>query len=146
MALKELKDEHSGENQALVLIKVIKDYGIASKLGYFMMDNATTNDTMILELSYCKYNYIFYNIILLIILVLDHQFQIQYDPKHHRLRCNGHILNLAANSFLFKTADEALADYNNTIIAISDLPSEKELEEWRKKGPLRKLYNLVVKI
>ena len=32
-------------------MKIINEYGIASKVGYFMMDNAPNNDTMIAELS-----------------------------------------------------------------------------------------------
>jgi len=32
-------------------MEVINDYGIASKVGYFMMDNASNNDTMIEALS-----------------------------------------------------------------------------------------------
>jgi hypothetical protein len=32
-------------------MKVIDDYGIASKVGYFMMDNASNNDAMITALS-----------------------------------------------------------------------------------------------
>ena len=54
LALKELQEEHSGENLASEMIKVIDDYGIASKLGYFVMDNAKSKNTMMVELSYCK--------------------------------------------------------------------------------------------
>jgi hypothetical protein len=36
-------------------MKVINNYGIASKVGYFMMDNASNNDTMIEALSICMY-------------------------------------------------------------------------------------------
>ena len=78
--------------------------------------------------------------------MLHDQFNISYDPHLHRLRCNGHVLNLAANAFLFNTADEALAAYNNPGILEAALPSEKELDAWRKKGPLGKLHNLVVHI
>jgi hypothetical protein len=78
--------------------------------------------------------------------VLHNQFNIRYDPHLHRLRCNGHILNLTANEFLFNTADEALAAYNNPGILEAALPSEKELDAWRKRGPLGKLHNLVVHI
>ena len=78
--------------------------------------------------------------------MLDHKLDTKYDSDHHRLRCNGHILNLAAQSFLFNTADEALTTQNNPGISARDLPSEKEIEEWCIKGPLGKLYNLVVYI
>jgi hypothetical protein len=36
-------------------MKVIEEYGIASKVGYFMMDNAENNETIIRSLSLCKY-------------------------------------------------------------------------------------------
>jgi hypothetical protein len=39
LALKELNGTHSGKNQAASIMEVINDYGIASKVGYFVMDN-----------------------------------------------------------------------------------------------------------
>ena len=51
LALRELGGTHSGENQASVVMNVVDDYGIAPKVGYFMMDNAKSNDTMINALS-----------------------------------------------------------------------------------------------
>ena len=54
LALRELKEEHTGENISEVIMDVVKDYGIASKLGYFMMDNATNNDIMMDFLSLSK--------------------------------------------------------------------------------------------
>jgi hypothetical protein len=33
---------------------VIEEYGIASKVGYFMMDNAENKETMMRNLSLCK--------------------------------------------------------------------------------------------
>jgi hypothetical protein len=55
LALKELDGAHSGQNQAESIMEVINDYGIASKVGYFVMDNASNNDTMIKALSHCMY-------------------------------------------------------------------------------------------
>ena len=75
--------------------------------------------------------------------MLFNQFQIVYNPIHHRLRCNGHIINLAAQSFLFYTEDEALTDHNNDSSTFAT-PTELEMEHWRKKGPLGKLHNIVV--
>jgi hypothetical protein len=83
---------------------------------------------------------------LLISLVLDDQFNIRYNPHLYRLRCNGHVLNLTTNTFLFNTADKALTAYNNPRILKAALPSKEELDAWQKKGPLGKLYNLVVYI
>lgn len=42
---------HTGVDLASEVIKVIDDWGIALNIGYFMMDNAPNNDTMIAELS-----------------------------------------------------------------------------------------------
>jgi len=47
LSLLKLDGPHSGVNMASSVLGVIKDYGIASKVGYFMMDNAESNDTMI---------------------------------------------------------------------------------------------------
>ncbi|OWT42446.1 BED zinc finger domain-containing protein [Pochonia chlamydosporia 170] len=119
LALRELDGKHSGPNMADCVMEIINDYGIASKVGYFMMDNADNNGTMM-------------------------KYQIVYNAEHHRLRCNGHIINLAAQSFLFQTNDESLADENNTSALTT--PTELEMEQWRRKGPLGKLHNIVAYI
>ena len=49
--MKEVDGEHSGENIAKYIHQVILDYGIEKNLGYFVMDNAPNNDTMITNLS-----------------------------------------------------------------------------------------------
>jgi hypothetical protein len=51
LALRELDGKHSGPNMADCVMEVINDYGIASKVGYFMMDNADNNGTMMKALS-----------------------------------------------------------------------------------------------
>jgi hypothetical protein len=69
---------------------------------------------------------------LLIIIALPQE----YNPRHYRIRCQGHILNLVANAFL-QVTDPTQID-NNTNIT--------QLEEWRKTGPLGKLHDVCVKI
>jgi hypothetical protein len=128
LALREVNGEHSGENQAVEILDVINDYGIASKVGYFVMDNATNNDTMIKELSK----------------KLKEKHEIIWDPRPHRLRCNGHVINLAVQAFLFASDEEDISQDNNTELLSS--PTEIEMEQWRKKGPLGKLHNIVVYI
>jgi hypothetical protein len=46
--------QHTGDNQSQVIMDVVKEYKIASKVGYFIMDNAENNETMIRALSSCK--------------------------------------------------------------------------------------------
>ncbi|KAF5981722.1 ribonuclease H-like protein [Fusarium bulbicola] len=70
------------------------------------------------------------------------RYDIQCDPKVHRLRCQVHIINLAAKAFLFVTDNEKLdrddAGLHNVTL--------KHIEAWRKKGPLGRLHNFVVYI
>ena len=57
-------------------------YGLTSdQIGWFVLDNASSNDTCVAE----------------ILKGLD----IDDTVEHRRLRCLGHIINLAAKSFLF---------------------------------------------
>jgi hypothetical protein len=77
--IKELEGQHSGENMAEAIMEFIREYGIASKVCYFMMDNAANMNSMIDKVSD----------------ELEHEFDVFYDPLPHRLRCVGHIINLA---------------------------------------------------
>src|SRR3984957_14060774 len=51
LALKDIDSEHDGENLAAAIMEVVEDWGFALKLGYFVMDNAGNNDTMMRLLS-----------------------------------------------------------------------------------------------
>jgi hypothetical protein len=62
----------------------------------------------------------------------------------HRLRCTSNIINLVAQAFLFSTNKDALSEKNNQ--NTSYLPAELEMENWRQKGPLRELHNIVMYI
>jgi hypothetical protein len=76
---------------------------------------------------------------------LLHEYDILYDPIIRRLRCQGHIINLAVNSFIYVTDKENLEE-DKEIQAIKLKETLKEIEEWRKFGPIGKLYNIVVDI
>jgi hypothetical protein len=54
LAMKNIVASHEGTNLAQYIIAVIQDWELASKLGYFQMDNAANNDTMLKEASFCK--------------------------------------------------------------------------------------------
>jgi hypothetical protein len=56
LAVKEIEGSHKGENLAPVVMEVIREWGIASKLGYIVMDNASNNDTMMAAISTGKYS------------------------------------------------------------------------------------------
>ena len=51
LAIKEVVREHLGLNMLKYVIKVLKDYDIIRNLGYFVIDNAPDNDTIMTALS-----------------------------------------------------------------------------------------------
>ncbi|KAM4062409.1 transposase-like protein [Hirsutella rhossiliensis] len=94
----------------------------SDKVGYFMMDNATNMNTMIDKVSDD----------------LEHEFEVFYDPLPHRLRCFGHIINLAVMEFLIGKRPPTADSYHG--------PSDDEVKQWRKRGAIGKLHNIVVYI
>lgn len=51
LALPQVLFSHSGEMQAAIILRVLKSFGITTKLGYHTGDNATSNNTLLRELS-----------------------------------------------------------------------------------------------
>ncbi|KFG84205.1 putative transposase [Metarhizium anisopliae] len=91
----------------------------ASRLGYFVLDNARNNDTAVAALAG----------------------EFDFNPEHRRLRCIGHILSRVVKQLIFgatanamETEDDADFDFN----IASD-----ELKKRRKKGPVGWLHNFV---
>ena len=107
------------------LLDVIKEYRIEANLGYIVIDNAPNNNTIITALS----------------ISLRRDFKLSYDPIRYRIHYQGHIINLAVKSFLFITDKESIEEDKETNVYAITL---KEIEEQRKKGPLRKLHNFVI--
>ncbi|KJZ69426.1 hypothetical protein HIM_11176 [Hirsutella minnesotensis 3608] len=118
--IKELDGQHSGENMAEAIMEFVREYGIASKVGYFMMDNASNMNTMIDKVSDD----------------LEREFNVFYDPLPHRLRCLGHVINLAVMEFLIGKRPTTTGPYRG--------PSDEQVEQWRKRGAIGKLHNIVV--
>jgi hypothetical protein len=82
IGLRKIEGCHSGENLAAIITPVLEEMNIVSKLGYFTCDNAASNDVAIQHILK----------------------RLRPDIKHpesRRVRCLGHILNLAVKAFLF---------------------------------------------
>ncbi len=92
------------------------------------MDNTSTNDTL---MEYIAED-------------LEDE-GIAYDPRQHRLRCKGHIINLAVCAFLFGKHLDAERQADGAIESRAG-PSIQELNTWRRLRPLGKLYNIIVYI
>jgi len=137
LSLKEFKGSHGGEEQAGMFLKVIREAGLQDKLGFFTMDNHSSNDKMLRHIAEEIEN---------------------FDPNLRRIRCYGHILNLAVQAFLFgssKRSGKDRADEEEAIDlaiqAVSQLSKDSVLNmkdrqeiarKWRRLGSLGKLHNI----
>ena len=65
---------------------------------------------------------------------------------HQRLRCFGHIINLSAKAFLFGEDPDAFElEIDNLEKLKLEVRYERELlAQWRKRGSIGKLHNIVV--
>ncbi|OBS17246.1 hypothetical protein FPOA_26615 [Fusarium poae] len=111
-----LKGPHSGENIAKVLSTVIDFYDVSPIIGFFMMDNAASNDVCIQELAE------------------------QYPTinRESRLRCVGHMLNIIVKALLF---GKGVSKLEKQLRAASD---DERFEIWRKQSCIGKLHNFCV--
>lgn len=111
----------SGANRAEKIIQIIQDYEIMSKLGYFVLDKITSNDTCVDQIL--------------------RELRPDLNKKERRLQCVGHIINLTAQAFLFGKDVEAFQ--MEARVARDARLEQRELEIWRQKGSFGKLHNLV---
>lgn len=122
---------HSGEDQWDVLFPLLQEYGIERKIGTLVADNSGTNDTLCRTISSSMRD-------------LD----IEWDAVTQRIRCQGHIINLAVQDFLFQgIIDISVIDSYETAEMNGDRQSEKEQKEkqeiFRTMGILGKLHNII---
>jgi len=127
LALQPHYDRHNGKAIAQSIRTVLDAYGITrDRLGVTVSDNASNNDTTVYHL-YSSF-------------AIDGAVSAS-DAMPYRLRCYGHILNLAAKAFLFGKDANAF----ESLLPDVDAQGREELllTEWRKKGAIGKLHNLV---
>ena len=121
IALPQLTGAHSGERMAGVVLEILQKFDIDTlQVGYFVLDNASNNDSTILAIS----------------LKLEWSFNAIY----RRLRCFPHTLNLIGQLLLWGKD----ADAFNSDGATSDLTEETQLmRDWRRNGPLGVLLGVI---
>ena len=95
----------------------MKEFGInAQRIGYFVLDNASNNDTAIDAIA----------------------LTMGFNPRHRRLRCSPYTINLVGQMLLW---GENSASYNNDT---AEITAESEyMSEWRRDGPLGVLLGIV---
>jgi hypothetical protein len=82
LGLRRNRDSHNGENMGKLVLEILKEYEIHNRFGYFVLDNASSNDNAVKTIL--------------------QEYNISSQYKLRRLRCFGHIINLVAQAFLFK--------------------------------------------
>ena len=124
LAFRRLYGNHSGENQADIILEVINEYDIGHQIGFFVCDNAKSNDIAVAE-------------------VLKTLFP-KMKAKHvkgRRLRCFGHITNLCARAILLgKGAGKAITEMERKV-AKGGLEAVDGF--WRARGVVGRLHNIV---
>lgn len=51
LGLRKMEGSHTGENQCALLWKVIEEYGLEHRIGFFTLDNAANNDVVLRVLA-----------------------------------------------------------------------------------------------
>jgi hypothetical protein len=115
---------HSGEDIAESVHQVIREYRIQDLVGFFVLDNALSNDTAV----DC------------ILRMLDSSMP-EDARKRRQIRCLAHIINLVAKAFLLGEKAEKVADELATAERHED--DDEISQVWRKHGALGKLQNLI---
>jgi hypothetical protein len=127
LGLDRVSGDHGGENQARYLVRLIKDFDIEDRLGYFTADNAESCDTAVWHV-FKSLN------------PRATSAELEHLKELFRIRCFGHILNLSAKAFIEGESSEIFDQH----ISSSEADHELELlKEWRKRGAVGKLHNLV---
>lgn len=135
IALPFIHSRHTGITLSKIILEVIQEYEIEEKLGYFMMDNASNNDTMMEELQKSLPD---------------------LNVQQRRLRCLGHVVNLVCKVMLHGTdaesfeKDFARPDSDRRVEAferkVTLANEEQRLDAWRKKGAIGKGHNFVIHV
>lgn len=106
LGLRRFKGRHTGENHALHFWSIICDYNLMQKIGYFNLNNATNNDSVLRHIKiYLK------------------GINIEFDIIGRRLRCIGHVINLVVKVLLWGEDPDA---FEQDICTLQVLRREEE--------------------
>jgi hypothetical protein len=106
------------------VLKVLIKYNIIKNLKYFVIDNVPDNNIIIALLSF----------------VLRRDFRLNYNLIYYCICCQGHVINLTVKSFLFISDKKTLNKDKKTSVYTVIIA---QIKKWKKKRPLKKLYNFV---
>jgi hypothetical protein len=106
--MRRVKGAYNGENITEAIILIIKEMISIKQLGYFVVNNATTNDTAIRA------------ILAYLLLKLE-------DSDFRRVKYLNHIINLAVKAFLFGNDADAFEEESETKKKLLKLEAVREL-------------------
>lgn len=123
---------HTGKETANAITQTLESYKIFHLLGYIISDNASGNDKIMRFMEKSRGS--------------------AYKADHYRIRCFSHILNLAAQAFLFakdkSAVNEAIKQLKDSATDVDDNLTahlrSAEASGWRRMGALSKLHNIKV--
>ncbi|KAF7454442.1 Dimer-Tnp-hAT domain containing protein [Pyrenophora tritici-repentis] len=120
LGLSELHGAHTGNNIAAAATTILRLFGVDNaRVGYFVLDNASNNDTAVESLAE----------------------EFGFIASERRLRCCCHILNLSAQLVIWGKDRSA---YENEAAHLEE--EEKYMDEWRKYGPVGVLFDVIASI
>ena len=124
LAFRRIYRSHSGDNQAAIILEVLNKYGISNNTGYFVCDNASSNDSAVA----------------IVVKALKPGISTA-EATARRLRCFGHIINLSARSLLDPSSSELTVAAEE--LEIDQIATGRDALTWQATGSLGKLYKLV---
>ena len=132
LAMPELHHGHAGELVAPLIMHTLESYGIEKRLGYVTADNASANDTLCRALEESMLS----------------RHGIDWDARQNRLRCLGHVLNIAVQAFLFCRNEEAFDMATQRVLNSGSVIEDAVVSEggFASYGSLNKVYRLAVAV
>jgi hypothetical protein len=132
LAMPELHHGHAGELVTPLNIRNLESYGIEKRLGYLTADNAIANDTLCRAIKES----------------LSGRHSVVWSARQNRLRCLGHVLNIAVQAFLSCRDEEAFDPATQWILNSGSVIEDAIVSEggFASHGPLNKVYWLAVAV
>lgn len=131
LALKEIQFSHAGITLARIVMTVLQEFDIVNKIGYFMSDNASNMGTTVEEISHQLF--VLGNTIL--------------TADERRLRCWGHVVNLAAKDVLGGDKNKKRS-IDESVFEVTDptgiMEERVAFLHWRQHGPIERLHDFTV--
>jgi hypothetical protein len=126
LGLRYIEGSHTGEAIAEIIERVVKEFEIQDKLGVYVADNASNCN------SACN--------------SLVRRLHEGEEDGSRRSRCLGHIINLAAQAFIYGKDNEAFinqAEFEEELSGRDQVAIAREQALWRSRGSFGRLHNIV---